>query len=79
MSIQPLRLSHGDIVELECLASIELANALPDGCSQHMLSIQHYVQDSHGHLSLTPQGRVRLADLRATAAHDPFSGPSDNR
>ena len=70
MPLNPPRLTHSAIVELECLASIELVNALPDGCSHHMLSEQHYLWDSHGSLSLTAHGRERLADLRAVAAHD---------
>lgn len=58
-------LSPAETVELECLRSVERGEEIPDGCDAAAYSEAGLIDVVSGLVTITHQGRQRLADLRA--------------
>ena len=63
-----LVLSNDDILELECLSSVERIGDPPDGCDAGQYARLGLIVKNDRYWTLTLEGRERLADLRVEAA-----------
>lgn len=58
-------LSNQDVLDLQCLSSVEKIGDPPDGCDPGRYARLGWIQKTDRFWTLTTEGRERLADLRA--------------
>lgn len=67
-ALDPPVLSNDDILDMECLSSVERIGDPPDGCNPGRYARLGLIGKADRYWTLTLEGRERLADLRAEAA-----------
>jgi hypothetical protein len=66
--LDPTVLSNDDVLDMECLSSIERIGDPPDGCDAGHYARLGLIVKTDRYWTLTVEGRERLADLRIEAA-----------
>ena len=61
-------LSNDDVLDMECLSSVERIGDPPDGCNTGHYARLGLIVKADRYWTLTIEGRERLADLRVEAA-----------
>jgi hypothetical protein len=61
-------LSNDDVLDMECLSSVERIGDPPDGCNAGHYARLGLIVKADRYWTLTTEGRERLADLRVEAA-----------